>query len=57
MRPAVQPRVEHTLAEPSRAPRATVDGMCDRTHRYLADIQADRASPPGRRPRARASRS
>jgi DNA-binding HxlR family transcriptional regulator len=42
--PVVPPRVEYTLTEPGRALRATVDGMCDWTHRYFADIEAARRS-------------
>ncbi|MER5970037.1 helix-turn-helix domain-containing protein [Streptomyces sp. NPDC002055] len=40
--PTVPPRVEYTLTEPGRALRATVDGMCEWTHRYLGDIEAAR---------------
>ncbi|MFH8471662.1 winged helix-turn-helix transcriptional regulator [Streptomyces sp. NPDC018000] len=40
--PTVPPRVEYTLTEPGRALRATVDGMCDWTHRYLGHIEASR---------------
>lgn len=40
--PVVPPRVEYTLTEPGRALRATVDGMCDWTHRHLADIETAR---------------
>ncbi|MDK9496018.1 helix-turn-helix domain-containing protein [Streptomyces katrae] len=40
--PTVPPRVEYTLTEPGRALRATVDAMCDWTHRYLADIETAR---------------
>ncbi|MFE5911573.1 winged helix-turn-helix transcriptional regulator [Streptomyces wedmorensis] len=40
--PTVPPRVEYTLTEPGRALRATVDAMCDWTHRYLADIESAR---------------
>ncbi|MFJ6788145.1 winged helix-turn-helix transcriptional regulator [Streptomyces angustmyceticus] len=40
--PTVPPRVEYTLTEPGRALRATVDGMCDWTHRYLGDIETAR---------------
>ncbi|MCE7079838.1 helix-turn-helix domain-containing protein [Streptomyces sp. ST2-7A] len=40
--PTVPPRVEYTLTEPGRALRATVDGMCDWTHRHLAHIEASR---------------
>ncbi|KIF01937.1 HxlR family transcriptional regulator [Streptomyces sp. RSD-27] len=40
--PTVPPRVEYTLTEPGQALRAVVDGMCDWTHRYLADIETAR---------------
>ncbi|MEU8686599.1 helix-turn-helix domain-containing protein [Streptomyces sp. NPDC048611] len=40
--PTVPPRVEYTLTEPGRALRATVAGMCDWTHRYLAHIETAR---------------
>ncbi|MFI1768737.1 winged helix-turn-helix transcriptional regulator [Streptomyces sp. NPDC020800] len=40
--PTVPPRVEYTLTEPGRALRATVDGMCDWTHRYLGAIETAR---------------
>ncbi|MFD8207608.1 winged helix-turn-helix transcriptional regulator [Streptomyces sp. NPDC059695] len=40
--PTVPPRVEYTLTEPGRALRATVDGMCDWTHRHLAEIESAR---------------
>lgn len=40
--PTVPPRVEYTLTEPGRALRATVDSMCDWTHRYLGDIEESR---------------
>ncbi|MCT9080061.1 winged helix-turn-helix transcriptional regulator [Streptomyces fulvoviolaceus] len=40
--PTVPPRVEYTLTEPGRGLRATVDGMCDWTHRYLGHIEAAR---------------
>ncbi|MFD7101405.1 winged helix-turn-helix transcriptional regulator [Streptomyces celluloflavus] len=40
--PTVPPRVEYTLTEPGRALRATVDGMCDWTHRYLGHIETAR---------------
>ncbi|MEU5839102.1 helix-turn-helix domain-containing protein [Streptomyces diacarni] len=40
--PTVPPRVEYTLTEPGQALRATVDGMCDWTHRYLGDIEVSR---------------
>ena len=40
--PTVPPRVEYTLTEPGQALRATVDGMCGWTHRYLGHIDAAR---------------
>ncbi|WP_371667043.1 helix-turn-helix transcriptional regulator [Streptomyces sp. NBC_00289] len=40
--PTVPPRVEYTLTEPGQALRATVDGMCDWTHRYFGHIEASR---------------
>ncbi|MBC3981716.1 helix-turn-helix transcriptional regulator [Streptomyces sp. AC536] len=40
--PTVPPRVEYALTEPGRALRATVDGMCGWTHRYLGHIEASR---------------
>jgi DNA-binding HxlR family transcriptional regulator len=40
--PTVPPRVEYTLTEPGQGLRATVDGMCGWTHRYLGDIEAAR---------------
>ncbi|WP_159770380.1 winged helix-turn-helix transcriptional regulator [Streptomyces sp. HM190] len=40
--PTVPPRVEYTLTEPGRALRATVDAMCDWTHRYLGAIEDSR---------------
>ncbi|MEU6069314.1 MULTISPECIES: winged helix-turn-helix transcriptional regulator [Streptomyces] len=40
--PTVPPRVEYTLTEPGRALRATVDAMCDWTHRYLGHIETAR---------------
>ncbi|MFG2800803.1 winged helix-turn-helix transcriptional regulator [Streptomyces pseudovenezuelae] len=40
--PTVPPRVEYTLTEPGQALRATVDGMCGWTHRYLGHIEAAR---------------
>ncbi|MEU7033520.1 helix-turn-helix domain-containing protein [Streptomyces sp. NPDC046237] len=40
--PTVPPRVEYTLTEPGRALRATVDAMCDWTHRYLDAIETAR---------------
>ncbi|MFH7597346.1 helix-turn-helix domain-containing protein [Streptomyces racemochromogenes] len=40
--PTVPPRVEYTLTEPGQALRTVVDGMCDWTHRYLADLETAR---------------
>ncbi|MFD9891125.1 winged helix-turn-helix transcriptional regulator [Amycolatopsis sp. NPDC059027] len=40
--PTVPPRVEYTLTEPGQGLRATIDGMCAWTHRYLGDIEASR---------------
>ncbi|UQW99492.1 helix-turn-helix domain-containing protein [Streptomyces sp. RerS4] len=40
--PTVPPKVEYTLTEPGQALRATVDGMCDWTHRYIGHIEAAR---------------
>ncbi|MBK3630201.1 winged helix-turn-helix transcriptional regulator, partial [Streptomyces sp. MBT49] len=40
--PTVPPRVEYTLTEPGQGLRATVDGMCDWTHRYFGRIEAAR---------------
>ena len=42
--PTVPPRVEYTLTEPGQALRATVDGMCDWTHRYIGHIEQARDS-------------
>ena len=42
--PTVPPRVEYTLTEPGQALRATVDGMCGWTRRFLGDIEAARRS-------------
>lgn len=42
--PVVPPRVEYTLTEPGRALRATIDGLCDWTHRYFGHIEASRRS-------------
>ncbi|MCX4908803.1 helix-turn-helix domain-containing protein [Streptomyces sp. NBC_00878] len=41
--PTVPPRVEYTLTEPGQGLRATVDSMCDWTHRYLGDIESSRS--------------
>ncbi|MGW2617646.1 winged helix-turn-helix transcriptional regulator [Streptomyces sp. NPDC001500] len=40
--PTVPPRVEYALTEAGRGLRATVDAMCDWTHRYLDRIEASR---------------
>ncbi|WP_133912280.1 winged helix-turn-helix transcriptional regulator [Streptomyces sp. NBC_00582] len=40
--PTVPPRVEYTLTQAGLGLRATVDGMCEWTHRYLAHIEASR---------------
>lgn len=40
--PTVPPRVEYTLTAPGQGLRATVDGMCGWTHRYLGHIEAAR---------------
>ncbi|WP_328908112.1 helix-turn-helix transcriptional regulator [Streptomyces sp. NBC_00234] len=40
--PTVPPRVEYTLTEAGQALRATVDGMCDWTHRYFGHIETSR---------------
>ncbi|MGW1541246.1 winged helix-turn-helix transcriptional regulator [Streptomyces sp. NPDC002309] len=40
--PVVPPRVEYTLTEPGEALRATVDGMCGWTQRYLGHIETAR---------------
>ncbi|GGY94533.1 winged helix-turn-helix transcriptional regulator [Streptomyces poonensis] len=40
--PTVPPRVEYTLTGPGRALRATVDVMCEWTHRNLAHIETSR---------------
>ncbi|MEU9891630.1 helix-turn-helix domain-containing protein [Sphaerisporangium sp. NPDC051011] len=40
--PTVPPRVEYTLTEPGQALRATVDGMCGWTQRYLGHIDTAR---------------
>ncbi|MCB5169440.1 helix-turn-helix transcriptional regulator [Streptomyces bambusae] len=40
--PTVPPRVEYALTEPGHALRATVDSMCDWTHRHLSAIEAAR---------------
>ncbi|MFD5417490.1 winged helix-turn-helix transcriptional regulator [Streptomyces sp. NPDC127069] len=46
--PTVPPRVEYTLTEPGQALRTVVDGMCDWTHRYLADLETARHRFDGR---------
>ncbi|MFC9846668.1 winged helix-turn-helix transcriptional regulator [Streptomyces sp. NPDC060223] len=40
--PTVPPRVEYTLTKPGQGLLATIDGLCDWTHRYFADIEASR---------------
>ncbi|MER6783637.1 helix-turn-helix domain-containing protein [Streptomyces sp. NPDC000658] len=40
--PTVPPKVEYALTEAGRGLRATVDAMCDWTHRYLDRIEASR---------------
>jgi DNA-binding HxlR family transcriptional regulator len=40
--PTVPPRVEYTLTGPGRGLRATVDAMCEWTHRHIADIDEAR---------------
>jgi DNA-binding HxlR family transcriptional regulator len=40
--PTVPPKVEYTLTESGTALRATVDGMCAWTQRYLGHIEASR---------------
>jgi DNA-binding HxlR family transcriptional regulator len=40
--PTVPPRVDYTLTEAGRGLRATVDGMCAWTHRYLGHIEESR---------------
>ncbi|MEV0189959.1 helix-turn-helix domain-containing protein [Kitasatospora purpeofusca] len=40
--PTVPPRVEYTLTGPGQALRATVDAMCDWTHRHLDAIESAR---------------
>lgn len=40
--PTVPPRVEYNLTEAGQGLRATVDGMCDWTHRFLGDIEDSR---------------
>ncbi|MFJ8110318.1 winged helix-turn-helix transcriptional regulator [Streptomyces sp. NPDC096132] len=40
--PTVPPRVEYTLTEPGLGLRATVDGMCAWTHRYVRHIEDSR---------------
>ncbi|MFI9456798.1 MULTISPECIES: helix-turn-helix domain-containing protein [unclassified Amycolatopsis] len=40
--PTVPPRVDYTLTEAGRGLRATVDGMCDWTHRFLGHIEDSR---------------
>ncbi|GAA4528394.1 winged helix-turn-helix transcriptional regulator [Amycolatopsis samaneae] len=40
--PTVPPRVEYVLTEPGRGLRATIDGMCAWTQRYLGHIEESR---------------
>ncbi|MEU5096541.1 helix-turn-helix domain-containing protein [Streptomyces sp. NPDC020996] len=40
--PTVPPRVEYTLTEAGHGLRATVDVMCDWTHRYFRHIESAR---------------
>jgi DNA-binding HxlR family transcriptional regulator len=40
--PTVPPRVEYTLTGPGRGLLATVDAMCEWTHRHIADIDEAR---------------
>ncbi|MFI9012372.1 winged helix-turn-helix transcriptional regulator [Actinosynnema sp. NPDC053489] len=40
--PTIPPRVEYTLTEAGQGLRATVDAMCDWTHRFLGHIEAAR---------------
>ncbi|MCX5127032.1 helix-turn-helix domain-containing protein [Streptomyces sp. NBC_00347] len=40
--PVVPPRVEYTLTEPGQALRATIDGLCEWTHRYFGHIETSR---------------
>ncbi|MGA4846991.1 winged helix-turn-helix transcriptional regulator [Streptomyces sp. G5(2025)] len=40
--PTVPPRVEYTLTDAGRGLRATVDAMCEWTHRHLGHIEASR---------------
>ncbi|MFD5244408.1 winged helix-turn-helix transcriptional regulator [Amycolatopsis sp. NPDC058340] len=40
--PTVPPRVDYTLTEAGRGLRATVDGMCAWTHRFLRHIEDSR---------------
>ncbi|MEV1061776.1 helix-turn-helix domain-containing protein [Streptomyces sp. NPDC050263] len=42
--PTVPPRVEYTLTAAGRGLRATVDAMCEWTHRHLGHIEASRHS-------------
>src|ERR1043165_4069972 len=41
--PTVPPRVEYTLTDAGQGLRATVDSMCDWTHRYFGHIEAARS--------------
>ncbi|TDD80596.1 transcriptional regulator [Saccharopolyspora karakumensis] len=40
--PTVPPRVEYTLTGPGRGLLATVDAMCEWTHRHITDIDEAR---------------
>ncbi|MEU1519912.1 helix-turn-helix domain-containing protein [Streptomyces sp. NPDC005811] len=40
--PTVPPRVEYTLTEAGQGLRATVDGMCEWTHRWFGHIEDSR---------------
>ncbi|MFJ3925990.1 winged helix-turn-helix transcriptional regulator [Streptomyces sp. NPDC090022] len=40
--PTVPPRVEYRLTEPGQALRATIEGLCDWTHRYIGHIEDSR---------------
>ncbi|NEB14417.1 helix-turn-helix transcriptional regulator [Streptomyces coelicoflavus] len=40
--PTVPPKAEYTLTEPGRAPRATVDAICEWTRHHLGHIEGAR---------------
>ncbi|MFC9694069.1 winged helix-turn-helix transcriptional regulator [Kribbella sp. NPDC056951] len=42
--PTVPPKVEYTLTEAGQGLRATVDTMCEWTHRYFSHIESARQS-------------